>query len=331
MSKQQYDLIGDIHGYGEELGKLLSKMGYVRIDGVYQHPTRKVIFLGDFIDRGPEQKGVLELVMPMVRSGAALAVLGNHEYNALAYHTEHRQKKGDYLRSHSDKNNKQHQAFLLEYQDDPKGLKEVLDFFMELPLFLDLEDVRVVHAAWDDRLVAQIKPYLSEGNRLTEDLLHEAAIEGTKAYEAIETLLKGVEYDLPQGVSFQDKGGHLRHKARTQWWRNQPTKLKDATVPPNLVDGPHGDLVLGTDILTGYKQSEKPVFLGHYWFNSEIKPIADNVACLDYSVAKNGHLVAYRWSGEQTLKKENFVSVSADPPALQKKRYQKHQALKCRP
>ena len=52
-----YDLIGDIHGYATPLKQLLTKMGYKeQADGpeqpdVWQHPDRKVIFLGDFVDR----------------------------------------------------------------------------------------------------------------------------------------------------------------------------------------------------------------------------------------------------------------------------------------
>jgi len=86
-----YDLIGDIHGHAEVLVKLLVHLGYSMSDSGYSHPERKVIFLGDFIDRGEklaQHRRLLELVMKMVRNGHALAVMGNHEFNALAYHTE---------------------------------------------------------------------------------------------------------------------------------------------------------------------------------------------------------------------------------------------------
>lgn len=48
-----YDLIGDIHGHASELVKLLAALGYSKHKGVYKHPERQAIFLGDFIDRGP--------------------------------------------------------------------------------------------------------------------------------------------------------------------------------------------------------------------------------------------------------------------------------------
>ena len=57
-----------------------------------------------------------------------------------------------------------------------------------------------------------------------------------------------------------------------------------------------------------YPPSAKPVFVGHYWLSAhQPELLAENVACLDYSVAKNGFLCAYRWNGEQKLNNENFV------------------------
>ena len=60
----KFDLIGDIHGYADELVQLLETLGYKKVNGVYRHPDRKVIFLGDFIDRGPKIRQVLEIVRP---------------------------------------------------------------------------------------------------------------------------------------------------------------------------------------------------------------------------------------------------------------------------
>ncbi len=49
-----------------------------------------------------------------------------------------------------------------------------------------------------------------------------------------------------------------------------------------------------------------PVFVGHYWLTGTPTPLAGNVACTDYSVAKGGKLVAYRWDGESTLIADKF-------------------------
>lgn len=71
-----WDLIGDIHGHAEELRSLLGMLGYVRIHGHFSHPEgRRVIFLGDYVDRGPRIREVLEIVRGMVEADSALAIL----------------------------------------------------------------------------------------------------------------------------------------------------------------------------------------------------------------------------------------------------------------
>jgi protein phosphatase len=76
-----FDIIGDVHGCGEELDELLTTLGYVRdATAGWSHPGgRKAVFLGDLVDRGPCIPHVLRTVMAMVESGAALAVPGNHD------------------------------------------------------------------------------------------------------------------------------------------------------------------------------------------------------------------------------------------------------------
>lgn len=79
-----FDIIGDTHGCLDELTELLRKLGYsIDTSGEEVSPTspqcRKAIFVGDFVDRGPDSVGVLKLVMGMVEAGAAIAVPGNHD------------------------------------------------------------------------------------------------------------------------------------------------------------------------------------------------------------------------------------------------------------
>ena len=76
-----FDIVGDVHGCGDELEELLSALGYERNDdGAWRHPAgRKAIFLGDLVDRGPRVPDVLRTAMRMVEAGSALAVPGNHD------------------------------------------------------------------------------------------------------------------------------------------------------------------------------------------------------------------------------------------------------------
>ena len=54
-----YDIVGDIHGHAVELKKLLAQMGYQSDRHAYRHPSRKIVFVGDLIDRGHEFSAVL--------------------------------------------------------------------------------------------------------------------------------------------------------------------------------------------------------------------------------------------------------------------------------
>lgn len=93
--KGPFDIIGDVHGCFDELSELLSKLGYQikRVEAnnsnfgfdVIPPESRKVIFLGDLVDRGPDSPSVLRLVMSMINSGAAYCVPGNHDLKLQKY------------------------------------------------------------------------------------------------------------------------------------------------------------------------------------------------------------------------------------------------------
>lgn len=304
-----YDVIGDIHGCSLTLQALLGKLGYARRDAVYRHPSRRVIFLGDFIDRGPQQRAVLDIVRPMVAAGAALAVMGNHEFNAIAWATPAR-SGGGFLRAHSEKNKRQHHAFLQAFAGSPADYVATIDWFRTLPLWLDLGELRIIHACWDRRAIGRIQAVQQGSSLAGKALLESACQPGSWQYEAVETLLKGREIPLQPGVSFRDKDGNLRRHIRVRWWDRTATTYREAymgpegartRIPEDGIDGHH---------LVDYVHNEPPVFLGHYWMEGEPAPLAENIACLDYSVARpGGKLVAYRWRGERRLLQQSFVSV----------------------
>jgi protein phosphatase len=85
-----FDVIGDVHGCRSELETLLTQLGYVlardderRAVGARHPDRRRVIFVGDLVDRGPDTPGVLRLAMGMIAAGDALCVPGNHENKLL--------------------------------------------------------------------------------------------------------------------------------------------------------------------------------------------------------------------------------------------------------
>jgi len=318
---QTYDIIGDIHGHADALGKLLEKLGYIHRQGVFKHPERKTVFLGDLIDRGPENFKTMETVKAMTDNGRAQIVMGNHEFNALCYHT--RDKDGNYLRPHSTKNTHQHESTLKEIRERGEAAwNNYLEWFRRMPLFLEMDGFRVVHACWDQPGIDQAreKKLRDSVGRLTDEFLVEASTPGTAGFDMLETLLKGKEIWLPENhPGLYDKDNHLRRKVRVRWWmsdeqrRNARTydhvtrthkenlgKLSTVKIPRDILDALQRD---------GHRDDGLPVFIGHYWFSGTPVPLTGNVACLDYSVAKGGHLVCYRWDGEQRLDKSKFVWV----------------------
>ncbi len=287
-----YDIIGDIHGQVDKLTYLLDKLGYRLVDGVYTPPDQhKAIFVGDLIDRGANQLDVLTLVFDMLDKGYALAVMGNHEYNAIAYSTYH---DGEYLRPHTAKNTAQHQAFLNEAPLGSAIHAYWIKRFYELPLWLELDDLCVVHACWDKTSMDKLDPFLTN-HCLTPQSLIQTAKGDTSL--AIETLLKGIESPLPNGVYFVDKDGTHREQVRIQWWQvhqglsyrpiNQIARVPSSALA-SLPDTPIGkvDFELKTD---------KPIFIGHYWLTGSPTPLSHQVVCVDYSAGGAGQLVVYRF------------------------------------
>src|SRR5260370_7786532 len=82
-----FDIIGDVHGWLDELQELVEQLGYeihAEDECRVSHPLgRKVVFLGDLVDRGPAVPNVLRLVMSTVATGSALCIPGNHDVKLL--------------------------------------------------------------------------------------------------------------------------------------------------------------------------------------------------------------------------------------------------------
>lgn len=324
-----YDIIGDIHGCASPLEALLTELGYETAEGTgeYRHPNRLAIFVGDLIDRGTEHLRVLELVKAMVDAGSAQIVMGNHEFNALAYHTEWPEGSGKYLRGHddpdnpwSDKNTQQHQAFLDQVTGEQR--RYYLDWFATLPLWLDLGGLRVIHACWHDESIALVQQRCGTAAPFTERAhLVAASSEGDPLYRAVETLLKGPEISLVGHgqPKYRDKDGVARDNARIRWWDSEARTLRGiAELSPGLktvASQPYPELPhreLPADARSYVYTGEIPVFYGHYWRHDAPEPGQDwtkSTACVDFSAVKGGALTAYRWSGEPVIDPAHYHQV----------------------
>ncbi|WP_367870311.1 polynucleotide kinase-phosphatase [Luteolibacter sp. Populi] len=81
-----FDIVGDVHGCYPELLLLLDKLGYGVTDHVVSHPEgRRLVFVGDLVDRGPDSPNVLRLAMASVKAGSAICVPGNHDTKFLRH------------------------------------------------------------------------------------------------------------------------------------------------------------------------------------------------------------------------------------------------------
>lgn len=298
-----YDVIGDVHGHGDALSELLASMDYVEIDGVWTHAERQAIFVGDLIDRGPKQIESVGIARSMVEAGSAQIVLGNHEFNAVAYATP--DGCGGFLRKHSDKNVEQHRAFIDAVGFGSSVHCEMIEWFKTIPLWLDLGGLRVVHACWSSDHIDLLRPLVGENDNLTDELVVASSTKGDPSYDAIETILKGPEMPLGNGY-YLDKDSNPRDHARIAWWKERgegdavPALIPSDTLyvggspRPGAADEPSANEQFVYD-------SDVPVIFGHYWRTAKQGITSERVVCVDYSVAKSGQLVAYRWDGEQAL------------------------------
>ena len=310
-----YDIIGDVHGCAEALEQLLERLGYRRQDGVWRHPRRMALFLGDIIDRGPHIREALHIVRDMVEAGQALCIMGNHEFSALGWATPAPPGSGrlfvrEHIRRHAillQETHRQFEAYPAEWQ-------AFLDWFQNLPLFIDAGTFRLVHACWDSALIDMLRVHFPEG-RVDRAFVRAAGRPESFAAQAFNRLLRGLDMRLPEGVVLTSREGFPRTFFRTKFWEEDPQTYGDIVFQPE----PLPDHVAATPLtppqkreLLRYGPDEPPLFVGHYWRDGRPAPIRHNLACLDYSAVLEGRLVAYRFDGEHRLQADKFVWVEVD-------------------
>lgn len=311
-----YDIIGDIHGQADKLDELLPYLGYVPTGRSYKPPAgRQAVFLGDLIDRGSKQLRVLEVVRAMMEAGDALCIMGNHELNAIGYTTRPKGSSGDFYRPNNSKNRKQHIEFLEQIGDGSELHRETVEWFRTLPVYLDLNGIRVVHGCWDDGAVTTLKAGGWEpGVNLDDDLL--AAVyrkdgigEESAMMRARKLLTCGLEIPLPGSRAIVDKAGNKHKNMRIANWRDWAKEFHEVALVPKgqeeLLKGMEwpADLVIS-------RIEGSPIFVGHHWFSGHPVIESPKLACLDWSAARDGPLVAYRWDGEAELSNDKLAWVS---------------------
>ena len=151
------DAIGDIHGLADTLQAMIRKLGY---DQNLVHPDgRKLCFLGDLVDRGPQSLEVLDLVMEAVSKGH-YCVRGNHDNNLA------RGLRGDNIKSKSTRGTL-HKAL----QRDKAYQTKIRDFIQSLPSFYRYRDYVLCHGdiEWFDPVLQPAHDRVYGRCRINED------------------------------------------------------------------------------------------------------------------------------------------------------------------
>ena len=270
---------------------------------------KRIAFLGDLIDAGskvgqPDDGYVLEKARDLVESGRALAIMGNHELNAILFHTFN--TKGEPLRKHSQEHIAQHKSFIDRFGSTSE-VKAWTDWFLTLPLWLEVDGLRLVHACWDQDAIDTIAKRRPDGRLTADDLEEVADKEKPTAFAAaVEMLTSGPEVPLPNGHSFHDSKGKNREKVRIAWWRAATGTWREVALSvPDLEELPD-EPIAGTESLSIYPESSPPVLFGHYKIWDTPRIDHSHASCLDFPDAP----CVYHWSGGKMLDSKGLEVLS---------------------
>ena len=234
------DIVGDVHGEIDALRDLLCVLGH-SVEKPHS-AGRRLAFVGDLTDRGPDSPTVVELVRQLVDAGQAQCVLGSHELNLLLGDRKH--DNHWFFGEPWSLAGKEHPPTPAVLAIDAVRAR-VLAFFGMLPLALERDDVRVVHLCWEDEM--------TEGARQSSDVItlcerfrdrieaeHRAGSDldeidrelDHQNRNPVKVLTSGKERRV--AVPFE-AGGKLRYAGRVNWWED------DAADEPLCVFGHYAE------------------------------------------------------------------------------------------
>jgi len=288
-----YDIIGDIHAHAKDLKHLLKQLGYTP---AATHPqNRRLLFLGDYIDRGPYNYQTILLIRRLVKKKRALALMGNHDLNAVLFYTRSAYT-GSWIRPHTQKNRTQHATLLKEIRSYRKR-KQVVRFLRSCPLFYQDGKSRFVHACWDDAAVALITEQLG-GSKLSAADVQRFTDNQAPFTRAVYTLLKGKTTDVGLSQKVYDQDGTQRKQLRIAWWLAQPKSWQELIVAAPSVKQMLPNTPLPDSLQTGYPPTAPPVIFGHYSQSTAEQKRSANALCLDYAITQNGVIACLRQGTE---------------------------------
>jgi hypothetical protein len=216
------DIIADVHGEIEALRSLLGHLGY-RDDGT--HPVgRRAVFVGDLTDRGPNSPAVVALAADWIGNGRAQCVLGNHELNILLDKERHGNSWYYGKQQALDRSG----VIVSQVLADDRIRRQTRDLFASLPLVLEREDLRIVHACWSVASIAELADGVDAAElyrRAEADILADLDVRGvTDPVERnlaqqngnpVKVLTSGPERRVEKPF---EAGGKVRQEGRVPWW-----------------------------------------------------------------------------------------------------------------
>ncbi|MBH3372678.1 metallophosphoesterase [Pseudomonas juntendi] len=314
---RSFDIIGDVHGCAHTLERLLDTLGYKRVAGGWRPPRRQARFLGDIVDRGPRIRAALHIVHDMVEAGQAFCIMGNHEYNALGWVTPALPGSGKaFVREHTPRHARLIDETLAQFAQHPADWHDFVNWFYQLPLFIDAGRFRLVHACWDRQLIEPLRQQYPDG-RIDEHFIQASAVSNSFAATVCNRLLRGTDMRLPDGLTLTGGDGLTRAFFRTKFWEEDPQTYGDIVFQPDALPAEVANAPLShsqKNALLRYAEDEPMLFVGHYWRSGHPAPIRPNLACLDYSAVLYGKLAAYRLDDETRIDPHKFVWVDVDRP-----------------
>lgn len=163
------DIVGDIHGEIDALRSLLGHLGYADNGGHAEN--RRLVFLGDLTDRGPDSPAVVNLVSDLLERERAQCILGNHELNILLGQKKH---GNAWLHGAEEEVLDESGKPVRQQPADEATRAKALELFRRLPLALEREHLCVVHACWVDSFIDLAR---QESDVVSLHDRHKAAIE----------------------------------------------------------------------------------------------------------------------------------------------------------
>lgn len=262
------DIIGDVHGELVPLQSLLHRLGY---DESGRHlQDRRLVFVGDLTDRGPDSPGVVNLLQQLINADRAQCVLGNHDLNLLL--GLHKHDNGWF---YSEKFYDSDSEIVPQKLADDATRNVTLELFATLPLALERADLRVIHASWDQVMINIAREHQNSVELFKN---YETEINDSFVGRDIDAVDQELEHQNLNPVKKLTSGpeervavpfvssGKTRFERRVQWW--------------NTYSGPF--CVFGHySILDGQPRGNESTF------------------CIDYGVGK-------RWTERKQGKAKNF-------------------------